>query len=75
MTRTPVSSSSIASVGHEGDVLEIKFRSGKVYRFSGVSSEQADALRAAPSVGKHFGAHIRGKFSHSVVEAAQVIAP
>lgn len=77
MVRTPVTSSSIASVGHADDVLEVKFNNGKVYRYSGVSREDFDALLAAGepdedgnpgSIGRHFNDQIRGAFEHTRVE-------
>lgn len=67
MIRTPVTSSMITSVGHDGDVLEIEFRNGKVYRHAGVSREHFEALRNAESIGKHYNTAIRGKFDHSLV--------
>ena len=36
MYRIPVSSSNLASVGYEGGILEIEFKSGSVYQYSGV---------------------------------------
>lgn len=70
MIRTPVTSSMIASVGHEGDVLEIEFTNGKVYRHAGVSRQHFEALRNAESIGKHYNATIRGKFAHSILDDA-----
>jgi hypothetical protein len=67
MDHIPVQSSSITSIAHEGDTLELVFRSGARYRYHGVSAEQCEALRAAKSVGGHFAAHIRGRFEHEVV--------
>lgn len=70
MTRTPVTSSLIRSLGHEGDVLEVEFSSGRIYQYHGVSPEQAEALRTAPSIGQHFATHIRGAgFKQSAVGA------
>jgi hypothetical protein len=62
MERTPVQSSNIASVGHEGDTLEIEFRNGGVFRYPGVVEEVFKGMLAAPSIGKHFHSHIRPKF-------------
>lgn len=66
MKHAPVKSSQIESVAHDPDakVLEIKFKSGAHYEYQGVSSADHQALMDAESVGKHFGAHIRGKFPH-----------
>lgn len=68
MTRTPVASSSIASIGHEGDTLEIEFTNGRIYRHAGVPREQFEALRNAESIGTHYNAAIRGRFEHALVE-------
>jgi hypothetical protein len=64
-----VKSSQIASIGYspENKTLAIKFNNGqKVYHYAGVSQEDFDKFSAAESVGKHFGAHIRGKFPHTL---------
>lgn len=67
MTRTPVSSSSIASIGHEGETLEIEFTNGRIYRHDGVSRAHYEALVDAESVGRHYNAAIKGQFAHVVV--------
>lgn len=71
MNRTPVKSSQIASIGHDPatNTLAIEFNGGKVYHYEGVPAEAHADLMAAESVGKHFGAHIRGKFPHAAQEA------
>lgn len=69
MTRTPVTSSMVKSVGHDGDALDVEFHNGKVYRYAGVSAEDHQALLGAASFGKHFGEHIRGKFEHTLLDA------
>lgn len=60
-----MSSSSIASVGHdpETDTLEVEFRDGSVHQYDGASAKDHHALVNASSVGKHFHAHVRGKFT------------
>lgn len=61
----PVESSQIHSVGFDAgrQTLAMQFRSGgPVYEYAGVTQEQYDAFLAAESKGKHFGAHIKGKF-------------
>lgn len=68
MTRTPVTSSSIASIGHDGDTLEVEFTNGRIYRHAGVAREHFEALRNAESIGQHYNAAIRGKFEHTLVE-------
>lgn len=61
MKRTPVTSSSIASVGYDDaeQVMEIEFRTGKVYQYPSVSPEKHAELMAAPSVGKYYAANFK----------------
>lgn len=53
MLRVPVTSSNVASVGYdsESSILEVEYRSGRVYRFT-ASPEQYQALLQAPSIGR-----------------------
>lgn len=67
-SHTPVTSSFIESIGYEGDVLEIKFKNGSVGRHTGVSVEDHAKLIGADSIGRHYGAEIRGKFPFTKVE-------
>lgn len=71
MNRTPVKSSQIVSIGHDPatKTLEIEFPRQSVYQYAGVSTEQAKALMDAESIGKHFGAHIKGKFEYQRMPA------
>lgn len=62
MRSRQVDSSSIASVGHEDDVLEVRFRNGGVYRYFDVPEEVCAALMEAESKGRFFNRHIRGVF-------------
>lgn len=68
MTRQPVEgSSTIAELGHEGDTLEVVFKSGQpadgkstvVYRFQGVAAPVHAAMLEADSMGRYFQAEIR----------------
>ncbi len=85
MQRTPVKSSQIVSVGHDPatSTLEIEFPGrkeaphggqlpGPVYRYTGVSAEDASKFMQAESIGKHFGQHIKGKFEYARVEQQPV---
>jgi len=64
MERIPVSSSNLASVGYEEGVLEVAFKSGSVYQYSGVPESVYKALMSAPSHGKYFVAYIRNNYSY-----------
>ena len=50
MNRIPVQSTAILSLGHDGDVLEVEYRSG-VYRLEGISAEQYEDVLQAKSIG------------------------
>lgn len=50
MNLTPVQSSAVKAIGHQGDTLYVEFASG-VYALEGVSAEQFDALFTAKSIG------------------------
>jgi len=65
MQLTPVSSSSIDAIGHDADsnTLQVRFASGQTYEYSGVTPEEHEALRTAPSVGAHFAKHVRPHFA------------
>jgi len=63
MKRFPVTSSSISAVGYDDvtQVMEVEFKTGKVYQYPMIPREKYDALMAADSMGKHFIAN----FKHS----------
>lgn len=44
--------------------LTVEFKSGQTYHFDDVPQEAHIALLAAPSIGKHFHAHVKNKFNH-----------
>lgn len=62
MNRVSVNSSVIHSVGYNDGVLEIKFRSGKVYKYFNVPEEVYLALITTPSVGSFFNSYIKGVY-------------
>lgn len=61
MKREPVRSSVIAEIGYDPDMqlMEVRFRSGSVYRYGPVSRSLYTRFRTAPSLGRFFDAHIR----------------
>ena len=65
MRRNPVDSSNISSIGYDAgsQVLEVEFKSGKVYQYAGVPNDMADQLARADSKGRFFGQHIKGRFT------------
>jgi hypothetical protein len=69
MKRVPVSSSEIASIGHDPKTLtlEVEFHSGGVYQYFDVSSKVHQALMSAESHGKFLNAHIKGHYRYAKV--------
>jgi hypothetical protein len=68
---TKVESAAVHSVGHHPatQTLRIKFQSGHIGDYAGVSAEKHAALLAADSIGKHFHEHIRNAHAHTRVDA------
>lgn len=66
--RTPVVSSSVGYDEQE-KMLEIEFRNGGIYRYSGVTKEFFSQFMSANSKGRFFTLKIRGKFPFSRVSA------
>jgi len=66
---TEVKSSMLQAFGYdiETQTLAVRFGPGKVYSYRDVPPETAEALAKSESIGKGFGALIRGKFEHAVV--------
>jgi hypothetical protein len=63
-----VESSSIAAIGHEADVLEVRFRNGGVYRYHGVPKAVFARLLSAESKGRFFNRRIRDAYRCERVE-------
>lgn len=59
----PVNSSTISHVAHDAvaKTLTVRFHNGTTYTYPDVTADEHLALLAAPSIGKHFGTHIRSK--------------
>ena len=51
MVRHPVSSSRIANVGWENDVMEVQFHNGAIYQYYGVSQSEYQNFLNSPSLG------------------------
>lgn len=66
MERQPVESSNLKSVGYDegSQVLEIEFRNGRVYRYTGVPRSVYQDLMRAPSLGRYFIANIRDDYGY-----------
>ena len=61
MERIPVESSNLASVRYDpkSAVLDIEFKIGGIYEYSGVHKSVYDGLMNAVSKGKYFHQHIK----------------
>lgn len=66
MTRRPVSSSHLKSVGYEAaqQRLEIEFNDGSLYEYDNVPPAIYEGLMAAASHGSYLHAHIRGRYTY-----------
>jgi hypothetical protein len=63
----PVKSSNVAAVGHDGDALYVKFHSGDIWRYPGVSTDEHQQLLTAQSVGSHYHRNVKAKYSGTKV--------
>lgn len=65
MTRTPVSSSMLVSVGYDATnkVLEIEFTDGQIYDYQNVPQETFNDLMSSTSKGHYFRGSIKNQFS------------
>jgi len=63
MDRTPITSSHIASIGHDAEsaTLEVQFKNGKVYSYKGVPRSAFHQILAHPSSGAAFHRIIKTK--------------
>lgn len=69
MNRTPVSSSSVASVGYDAHTmtLEVEFTSGSVYQYFDVPESEHQALVSASSVGGYLNRIIKTSYRYAQV--------
>ncbi|AWA39449.1 KTSC domain-containing protein [Pseudomonas fluorescens] len=69
MERISVSSSNVASVGHDGasQVLEVEFLNGAVYEYYDVPEHIYQELIAASSVGSYLAQRVKNVYSFSRV--------
>jgi hypothetical protein len=65
-----VESSNIKSVGYDDstNTLHVEFKGSGHYTYPGVPRGTFEEMLAAESVGKYFGANIKGKFDHEKIE-------
>lgn len=70
MELKPVKSSNIAEVGYDPatQTLGVRFTSGGLYHYAGVTPEKHAELVGAESIGRHFLQNVRGKYEHTRIE-------
>jgi uncharacterized protein len=67
MERELVSSSTIVSIGYEGETLEVEFKNGTVYQYYNVPEVVYSQLMESNSKGGYLNANIRSAFAYSRV--------
>ncbi len=69
MTRVPVSSSNVASVGYDSTTgtLEVEFLGGQIYQYFDVPVSLFEGMIAASSVGSYLNQNIKGSFRYARV--------
>lgn len=70
MIRAPVNSSNILSVGYDKDsqMLEVEFKTKRIYRYSSVPPHVYAGLIKAESHGKYLQSRIANSYSHVEVK-------
>lgn len=63
---TPVQSSNIISVGHDGTNLYVNYKSG-TYKYENVDKSVYESLLTSDSKGKFMNENIKGKYNYSRV--------
>jgi hypothetical protein len=76
MERSPLESSSVASAGYDDatQVLEIEFKSGRIYQFTEVPRGVFDWLLRTPNKGSYVARMINGRYAYSDVTDAKSAA-
>ena len=66
MTRIPVISSNISSIGYDEDTstLEIEFHSGAIYQYFDVPPNVYQGIIEASSIGQYFAQYIKGYYRY-----------
>ncbi|CAA6829264.1 MAG: Unknown protein [uncultured Aureispira sp.] len=65
MKRLPVRSSNLSSIGYDEGVLEIEFKTRKIYQYHNVPNIVYEQLMSAQSHGKYFASNIKKSYSYS----------
>jgi len=62
--RIPVSSTNVASVGYENQVLEVEFLNGNVYQYFYVPESIYQRLVSFPHPGTYLAAAVKGRYPY-----------
>ena len=67
MERTPVESSTVASIGYDSDTstLEVEFQNGSIYQYFDVLEHVFDGFVQAPSKGQYLHQEIRDAYRYA----------
>ena len=66
ITFTPVQSSNIISVGHDGTNLYVNYKSG-TYKYENVDKSVYESLISSESKGRFMNENIKGKYTYTRV--------
>lgn len=75
MERKEVRSTNIKSIGHSGQVMEVEFDGGTVYRYVGIDKEAFDKIMNAESIGKAVRSATRGNGIVGTKQSPDIIEP
>lgn len=64
----PAKSSNVEATAYDqaSQTLAVRFKGGKIYHYANVPQEIHTGLGKAESIGKYIGAHVVGKFTHTL---------
>jgi hypothetical protein len=73
MARVNLNSTSLnaATYQDQSALLELEFRSGAIYHYSGVPAQTYQQLLRAQSKGGYFNRHIRNRFAYAKIDPAR----
>lgn len=66
----PVDSSNVESIGYDENeqILYVRFLTGAMYIYKGVSKYEFDGLQSAPSVGSYLHRNIKNNYPYERIE-------
>ena len=71
LDRMAVRSKDIAIIGYDSEekMLEVAFKTGRIYHYGGVSQDVFKAFMSADSFGTFFQEHIRDKYPYNRINS------